>query len=54
MGLQQTRAQESDDIGQDLSESGEGHMREELGVNDTTTPQIQKLLIDLDNFQPIR
>jgi len=28
-------------------------MREELGVNDTTTPQIQKLLLDLDSFQPI-
>jgi hypothetical protein len=53
LGLQQTRAQDSDDIGQDLSESGEGHMREELGVNDTTTPQIQKLLLDLDSFQPI-
>lgn len=54
LGLQIAAAQDDgDDIEQDLSESGQGHMREELGVNDTTTPQIQKLLLDLDNFQPI-
>jgi hypothetical protein len=54
LGLQVAAAQDDgDDIEQDLSESGQGHMREELGVNDTTTPQIQKLLLDLDNFQPI-
>lgn len=48
------RAQDAaEDVGEGLSETSEGHMREELGVNDTTTPQIQKLLLDLDSFQPI-
>lgn len=42
-----------DEIEQDLAESGQVHMREELGVNDTTTPPIQKLLLELDAFQPI-
>ena len=47
-------AQDSgDDLGQDMSENAEGHMREELGVNENTTPPIQKLLLDLDSFQPI-
>ncbi|MDD5198785.1 MAG: hypothetical protein PHC88_03200 [Terrimicrobiaceae bacterium] len=45
--------EEGEDLMQGLSEGAEGHMREELGVNDTTTPQIQKLLLDLDSFQPI-
>lgn len=42
-----------DEMEQDLAEGAEGHMREELGVNETTAPPIQKLLLDLDNFQPI-
>ncbi len=42
-----------DDMEQDISESSEGHQREELGVNETTAPPIQKLLLDLDSFQPI-
>ncbi len=46
-------AQTGDDMEQGFSEGSEVHMREELGVNDTTTPPIQKLLIDLDSFQPI-
>ena len=53
-GLHSAVAQETgDDIGQDISESAAGHQREELGVNETTTPPIQKLLFDLDSFQPI-
>ncbi len=53
-GAPTVRAQEEGDaVGENLAEGAEGHMREELGVNDTTTPQIQKLLLDLDSFQPI-
>lgn len=52
-GIQAASAQDSDDLAGDLSESGEAHMREELGVNETTTPAIQKLMMDLDSFQPI-
>jgi len=52
-GMHAVVAQEGDDMADDLSESGESHMREELGVNETTTPPIQKLLMDLDSFQPI-
>jgi hypothetical protein len=55
LGLHSVVAQDTtaDDMAQDLSEGGEGHQREELGVNETTTPPIQKLLVDLDSFQPI-
>ena len=54
LGLQAALAQDdSEGMAQDLSEGSEGHMREELGVNETTTPPIQKLLLDLDGFQPI-
>lgn len=42
-----------EEMAEDLSDDSQGHMREELGVNETTTPPIQKLLLDLDNFQPI-
>lgn len=53
-GLRAVIAQETgDDMAQDMSEGAEGHQREELGVNDTTAPGIQKILIDLDSFQPI-
>ncbi len=37
----------------DFSEGAEDHMREELGVNEVTAPDIQKLLLDLDAFRPI-
>lgn len=43
----------SGDIPEGMEESAEEHMREELGVNEVTAPQIQKLLFDLDSFQPI-
>ncbi len=36
-----------------LTGSSEEHMREELGVNEVTAPEIQKLLLDLDAFRPI-
>ncbi|MDP9292246.1 MAG: hypothetical protein M3O82_07780 [Verrucomicrobiota bacterium] len=32
---------------------GEDHMREELGVNNFTTPSIQSVLTDLDRLKPI-
>jgi hypothetical protein len=54
LGATGARAQdEGDAVGDDLSEGSAAHMREELGVNDTTAPAIQKLLQDLDSFQPI-
>ena len=53
-GLRMATAQDAgDDIEQDISGNAAGHMREELGVNENTTPPIQKLLMDLDSFQPI-
>ncbi len=36
-----------------MSEGAEDHMREELGVNEVTAPDIQKLLLDLDAFRPL-
>ena len=42
-----------DEMEKDISEAAEGHLSEELGVNENTTPPIQKLLLDLDGFQPI-
>jgi hypothetical protein len=54
LGLHAVRAQDDgDEMAADISENAEGHQREELGVNETTTPPIQKLLLDLDGFQPI-
>ncbi len=49
-GLASTPARAQD---VDLSEGAEDHMREELGVNEVTAPDIQKLLLDLDAFRPI-
>ncbi len=39
--------------GGDFEEGSDDHMREELGVNEVTAPDIQKLLLDLDAFRPI-
>jgi hypothetical protein len=36
-----------------MTEGAEDHMREELGVNEVTAPDIQKLLLDLDGFRPL-
>lgn len=44
-------AQENYDL--ELREGSESHMREELGVNDITTPSIRLLLQDLGTFQPV-
>jgi hypothetical protein len=52
-GMRAIVAQDADEMGSELSDGAQSHMREELGVNDTTTPPIQKLLLDLDSFQPI-
>ena len=48
-GISQTEEQFSED----LRESSEEHMREELGVNPITSPSIAKLLNDLEIFRPI-
>ncbi|MGC1479907.1 MAG: hypothetical protein WA771_05360 [Chthoniobacterales bacterium] len=37
----------------DIGEGAEDHIREELGVNEITAPDIQKLLLDLDGFRPL-
>lgn len=44
-------AQES--IDQELEQSSNEHMREELGVNPITTPSIQQILKDLEVFRPV-
>lgn len=43
----------AEDIQRELDESGEQHMREELGVNPITAPLIRDLLRELDHFRPI-
>lgn len=37
----------------ELKKSSDEHMREELGVNPITAPSIQKILKDLEVFQPV-
>lgn len=44
---------QEEEIPEELRQSANAHMREELGVNEITAPQIQKLLLDLDSFQPL-
>jgi len=38
---------------QSLEEDSDQHMREELGVNEFTTPSIRWLLMEMDNFAPL-
>ncbi|GAB4169729.1 MAG: hypothetical protein Fur0032_08370 [Terrimicrobiaceae bacterium] len=38
---------------QELVASSDQHMRDELGVNDITTPSIASILKDLDSFRPV-
>lgn len=42
-----------DEIIMELEQSSEDHMREELGVNEVTAPQVQKLMVDLEAFRPL-
>jgi hypothetical protein len=37
----------------ELEQSSQDHMREELGVNEVTAPQVQKLMVDLEAFRPL-
>lgn len=37
----------------ELEQSSADHMREELGVNEVTAPQVQKLMVDLEGFRPL-
>lgn len=50
-GLGMAAAQDS--IDQELQQSSDEHMREELGVNPITTPQIQEILKTLEVVRPI-
>lgn len=45
--------QTPEEIERMLDESSEQHMRDELGVNPITAPEISTLLNQLDNFRPI-
>jgi len=38
---------------QTVEDDSDGHMREELGVNEFTTPSIRWLLLEMDNFTPL-
>jgi hypothetical protein len=53
LGLLPLTAQTAEQIERMLEESGEQHMREELGVNPITAPAIRNLLHDLDQYRPI-
>jgi hypothetical protein len=53
LGLSPLTAQTAEQIERMLEESGEQHMREELGVNPITAPAIRNLLHDLDQYRPI-
>jgi hypothetical protein len=46
-------AQTAEDYEVMLDESGEQHMREELGINPITVPSIGQLLQTLDTFRPV-
>lgn len=46
-------AQTAAEIERMLDESSDEHMREELGVNEITTPSIREILQELEQFRPI-
>lgn len=46
-------SQSAEEIAEELQESSDEHMREELGVNPITSPSIAGLLRDLESFRPI-
>lgn len=53
LGLGGLFAQSTEEIERMLDESGDQHMREELGVNPITAPEIRNLLNQLDNYRPV-
>lgn len=53
LGSTSLTAQDADQLDLMLEESGEQHMREELGVNPITAPAIRDLLTQLDSFRPV-
>jgi hypothetical protein len=53
LGVPAGFSQTEEQFSEDLRESSEEHMREELGVNPITSPSIAKLLNDLEIFRPI-
>lgn len=53
LGVAPAMTQTADQLERMLEESGEQHMREELGVNPITAPAIRNLLNDLDQYRPI-
>lgn len=48
-----TAATAEESIEQELDQSSNEHMREELGVNPVTAPSIQQVLKDLEVFRPV-
>ena len=53
LGVPAGFSQTEEQFSEDLRESSEEHMREELGVNPITSPSIAGLLNDLEIFRPI-
>ena len=53
LGVPAGFSQTEEQFSEDLRESSEEHIREELGVNPITSPSIAKLLNDLEIFRPI-
>ena len=53
LGVPAGFSQTEEQFSEDLRESSEEHMREELGVNPITSPSIANLLNDLEVFRPI-
>ena len=53
LGVPAGFSQTEEQFSEDLRESSEEHMREELGVNPITSPSIAKLLNDLEIYRPI-
>jgi hypothetical protein len=52
-GVPVSFSQTGEQFSEDLQESSDEHMREELGVNPITSPSIARLLNDLEVFRPI-
>lgn len=52
-GILPVPGQTGERLAEELQESSEQHMREELGVNPITSPSIAGLLNDLEQFRPV-
>lgn len=46
-------AQTTQELTNQLDQSADEHMKEELGVNPITTPSIREVLAQLDNYRPV-